>query len=119
MRPTPWLIAEPYRISRPGYESSYGDDYGFFDIPRNGIRLMCMVGPGHVDIPWEHVSVSTAKRTPNWYEMALIKDMFWDDEETVMQLHPPKSLHISLHPHTLHLWRPINQAIPLPPLIAV
>lgn len=64
---------------------------------------------------WEHVSVSTKKRCPNWIEMSFIKDLFWAPEEVVMQLHPAKSDYINQHPHCLHLWKPTEQAIPLPP----
>jgi len=120
MRPTPWTLAEQYRLTRaPNYESQYGDPYGFFEVPINGIRLICMAGPGCDEVPWEHVSVSSKKRVPNWYEMALVKHLFWLEDETVMQLHVPLSMHVNLHPHTLHLWRPINEEIPLPPLVAV
>lgn len=120
MRPTPWIVAERYRITRaPGYESQYGNDYGFFDIPCNGVRLRCLVSGGDAEVPWEHVSVSTRKRVPNWYEMCLVKDLFWSEEEAVMQLHVAASQHVNVHPHTLHLWRPRDGVIPLPPPIAV
>ncbi|MDP9039797.1 MAG: hypothetical protein M3O02_11090 [Acidobacteriota bacterium] len=51
--------------------------------------------------------------------MCFVKALFWDDEETVMQLHPPKSEWINNHEYCLHLWRPLNQPIPRPPGIAV
>jgi hypothetical protein len=51
--------------------------------------------------------------------MCFVKDLFWDAEEPVMQLHPPKSTWINNHPHCLHLWRPTGAPIPLPPQIAV
>src|SRR5262245_27994585 len=67
---------------------------------------------------WEHVSVSPAKndRTPTWEEMAFIKGLFWGEEETVIQYHPPKSQYVNNHPFVLHLWKPIEQEIPLPPV---
>lgn len=73
---------------------------------------------------WEHISVHAANRTnklfiPTWQEMCWIKDQFWDDEDTVMQLHPPQSTWVNTHAATLHLWRPIGQTIPLPPSILV
>lgn len=68
---------------------------------------------------WEHVSVSTKSRCPNWREMDAVKRMFWDDEDAVMQLHVPRSSWVNNHPYTLHLWRPINEIIPLPPSILV
>lgn len=40
---------------------------------------------------WEHVSVSVRHRTPNWTEMCWVKDLFWEDDETVIQFHPRKS----------------------------
>jgi hypothetical protein len=51
--------------------------------------------------------------------MDFIKGLFWSDEETVMQLHPPRSEWINNHDYCLHLWRPLDVAIPLPPSIAV
>lgn len=74
---------------------------------------------------WEHVSVRmidrpTGKdRTPTWAEMCKIKDIFWDEEDCVVQYHPPKSEYVNNHPHVLHLWRPTNQNIPLPDSILV
>ena len=64
---------------------------------------------------WEHVSVSTPDRTPTWEEMDFIKGLFWEPQDCVMQLHPPRSNWVNLHPYCLHLWRPIGQEIPQPP----
>ncbi len=79
------------------------------------------------DYAWEHVSVHADRgkgrigqqRTPSWKEMAYVKDLCWDDEDVVMQLHPKKSEYVNQHPYTLHLWRPLNGAIPTPPPLAV
>lgn len=68
---------------------------------------------------WEHVSISLPKRCPNWEEMCFIKDMFWEEEETVIQFHPPKSQYVNRHPFTLHLWKNKKQEIQLPPSILV
>jgi hypothetical protein len=64
---------------------------------------------------WEHVSVSLAHRTPNWTEMSWIKDLFWDDDEAVLQFHPPKREYVNLHPYCLHLWRPLDGDVRVPP----
>ena len=68
---------------------------------------------------WEHVSVCPKNRCPDWDEMCRIKDMFWNDDEVVMQLHPAKSNYVNLMPNCLHLWRPIGQDIPVPPILYV
>jgi hypothetical protein len=71
------------------------------------------------DSKWEHVSVSTQERCPTWDEMHLVKRLFWEDSETVMQLHPPQTNYVNRHPYCLHLWKPVTKAIPLPPIEAV
>lgn len=74
---------------------------------------------------WDHVSVSVVSiendksRLPTWQEMCWIKELFWEPEEEVFQLHPKKSNYINVHPHVLHLWRPQKESIPTPPKIMV
>lgn len=83
------------------------------------LQIIASSGDPELGIEWEHVSVSLSNRPPNWEEMCFVKGLFWDDEETVMQLHPPRSKWINNHPHCLHLWKPKNQEIPLPPDVTV
>lgn len=72
---------------------------------------------------WDHVSVraieSGTERTPTWDEMCLIKDLFWDADDCVVQFHPPRSEYVDEHPNVLHLWRPSNTNIQTPPSILV
>jgi hypothetical protein len=51
--------------------------------------------------------------------MCYVKRLCWDAEDVVMQLHPRESEYVNQHPHTLHLWRPIDAVIPEPPSIFV
>ena len=69
---------------------------------------------------WEHVSVSipSEKRTPTWEEMCYIKSLFWQEEDAVVQLHPPKSQYVDMHPYCLHLWRPTEAGSSLPDPLA-
>jgi hypothetical protein len=114
MRPSTEILD---RINKEGRIVAGGrdDDDGFAALyPRRNknLRLIAAWGEG-----WEHVSVSLADRCPTWDEMQFVKEMFWRDEEAVMQLHPPKSTYINVHPYVLHLWRPTGGGgIPLPPL---
>jgi hypothetical protein len=68
---------------------------------------------------WEHVSVSTRRRCPNWIEMCFVKDLFWNESECVIQFHPPRSEYVNNHPNCLHLWRPVDNHVRLPPSILV
>lgn len=94
-------------------------DYLFFIIFSSGMG-------------WEHASVSLRKfvnrrtrkvtyvqRCPTWEEMCMIKDLFWEPEECVVQYHPPKSHYINNHQWCLHLWKPLTSALPVPESILV
>jgi hypothetical protein len=65
--------------------------------------------------PWEHVSVSCKDRCPTWEEMCFVKNLFWDEGETVVQFHPPKSEYVNYHEHVLHLWKQVGVNATLPP----
>lgn len=68
---------------------------------------------------FEHLSVSTPVRTPTWDEMCKMKDIFWNEDEVCMQLHPAKEDYVDNMPYCLHIWRPIVRDIPMPPSIMV
>lgn len=75
------------------------------------------------ELGWEHVSVTINSqgkdRMPSWNEMCLIKDLFWDKEDCVVQFHPPESEYVNNHPYCLHLWRKIGSEFETPPSITV
>lgn len=118
---------EQFRLKPPhkmGSTESYGNN-GVFVVPIKGnsnMMAICICSDGE---GWEHVSVhvdhktSKTKRCPTWEEMCQIKDLFWDDTETVIQYHPPATEYVNNHKYCLHLWKPIGIEIPLPPSILV
>lgn len=101
-------------------DASYGLTGAFFiDVSAAGgraqeLKIIASDGGG-----WEHVSVSCKRRCPNWAEMCFVKGLFWTEQETVVQYHPPKSEYVNCHPNCLHLWRPTEGEILLPPSIFV
>jgi len=68
---------------------------------------------------WEHVSVSPYKHriTPEWDDMCIIKDIFFENSEWAVQFPPAKEEYINNMPNCLHLWRPINEKLPIPPSV--
>ena len=103
-----------YRVTIFGY---MGDEAcGAFEIPYRSYRFTVVASASD---GWEHVSVSLPNRCPNWEEMSFFKDMFFEETECVMQLHPPKEDYINNHNYCLHLWKPIDKEIPRPPLYMV
>jgi len=105
---------EPYRMKQFSRESDGNN--GAFQIPFESYLLRIIVSDG---MGWDHVSVSLPNRCPNWKEMCFIKELFFEDEETVVQYHPKKSEYINNHPYCLHLWRKQDQEMFLPPSFMV
>lgn len=104
-------VPNSYRLreGKMGTDDSYGNN-GVFIFYGGMIRTIASDGEG-----WEHVSVSLHNRTPTWKEMCAVKDHFWDEEDCVIQYHPPKSQYVNFHAHCLHLWRPVGRDIETPP----
>jgi hypothetical protein len=113
MKKRPTDFAEAYRVTKGLLKSSADEgNNGAFCLRLRGQVLQVIISDGE---GWDHVSVSCTNRCPTWAEMCWVKDIFFEPEESVMQLHPPKSEWISNHPNCLHLWRPQAQEIPSPP----
>ena len=95
------------------------EDGGYGVLFRLGKRFASVIwsdGGG-----WEHVSICPFKRSymPSWDDMCQLKDMFFKENETVVQYHPAKSEYVNNMPNCLHLWRQTNGALPTPPSIMV
>lgn len=113
MRGTPNLRVQPYRQPDPRDGRVYSTDIdGWYLVPCRGVTLKVIASSG---FDWEHVSVSLKNRVPTWDEMEFVRGLFWRDDETVMQLSVPRAQHISMHRYCLHLWRPVDGQIPVPP----
>jgi hypothetical protein len=95
-----------------------GEDGGVFWV-KIGSSEFCIVAS--FDGGWDHVSASiyNKDRCPKWSEMCEIKDIFFDDNETVVQYHPAKKDYVNNHPYVLHLWKLQKTDLPKPPKIFV
>lgn len=128
MKPDAWREVSKYRI-REGRLAS-GDESrnnGAFMLPvlKAGGEILlssdqkichCTLGIIVSDGEgWDHVSVSLPTRCPSWEEMCFIKDLFFEPFESAMQLHPARSDYVNHHEFCLHIWRPQEKRIPLPP----
>lgn len=106
-------------MGKPNGPEDFG---GFFfvrsDVDGHPLKIIAsawMGGEPPADPPWDHVSISRKDRCPTWEEMEQVKRLFFKPDEVAMQLHVPPTDHISVHPYCLHIWRPCDVAIPMPP----
>ena len=108
---------EKYRIKRGPFATNEGQDYGAFFIPaprgltKAPLKVICAPS----DMEWQHVSVSLPSRTPTWDEMNFIKDLFWTEDDCVVQYHPPKKDYVNNCGTCLHLWKWQGGDFPRPP----
>ena len=96
-------------------DESFGNNGAFWLAYRAHVfKVIISDGGG-----WEHVSVSLPNRCPNWPEMCHFKDVFFKDDEVVVQYHPAKKDYVNTHPNCLHMWRSLKKKFPMPEKIMV
>ncbi len=109
-------VPNQWRVRRgPMMSDELSGHNGAFMVPHAGAGVMQIIASDQGG--WEHVSVSLPHRCPTWDEMCEVKAMFWDEEDCVVQYHPPASEYVNKHPYCLHLWRPTSPGVvvPMPP----
>lgn len=117
MRKAPNPFVEAFRITTGPMASdrSYGNNGAFRFYHQETKAWLAVIASDQLG--WDHVSihVTNEQRCPTWEEMCYVKDLFFRDDELVIQFHPPKEDYVSRHPTTLHLWRSHKARHPLPP----
>ena len=112
------MAFHPPQDERTLVEMAKTGDGNVYVIPVHPRRAF-LVG-SDITLDWEHVLVTAidprdgSVSMATWDEMCLVKEIFWDKEDMVMQLHPPQSEYVNDNPYTLHLWRPVKEVIPNP-----
>lgn len=85
---------------------------GFLNVDNLDMSFIASWGGG-----WDHVSVSPCKpnKVPTWNQMCIVKDIFFNEDEAVIQIHPPKDQYVNNRVNCLHLWRCRYKDMVLPP----
>jgi len=110
-------------------EGPTNEIFGRYVLPHptiKGYNILVIASDG---AGWDHVSVTLwncqeripkpVQRCPTWVDMCHVKDIFFDESETVIQYHPPKESYVNLHEYCLHLWRKHDFEMPVPERILV
>jgi len=105
---------EKYRATRFSNENDGNNGLFMIDFKSSTLKVIASDQLG-----WDHISISLPNRCPNWFEMKFVKELFFDDEETVVQFHPKKSQYVNNHEFCLHLWKEHGIDYTLPPSIFV
>jgi len=111
------IIADSKHIYHNDYPKVSNDGIkGFLTVDNIDMSFIASWGGG-----WDHVSVSPLKpnKVPTWNQMCIIKDIFFNDTEAVIQIHPPKDQYVNNRKNCLHLWRANDKDMILPPSFMV
>ncbi len=107
-------VPERFRLKTGIFASTeeYGNN-GHFIFKKKNTKIHCIASDGE---GWDHVSTTliNKKRTPTWEEMCYVKDLFFNENECVIQFHPVKGDYVDNHKYCLHLWRPQTETLPKP-----
>lgn len=104
------------RTGRNASEDFIGNN-GAFMFKVQGIKVFCVVSD---KFGWDHVSISRLdQKMPNWNIMCAVKELFWDEDDCIIQYHPAKKDYINIHATCLHMWRCTGQEFPTPPKILI
>lgn len=123
-----WDFLNKHRVGQSGssdqfvlrvYHTTSAEGFnGMFRFWIDGQPIRCVASDGE---GWKHVSTSIEgeRKPPTWGLMCKIKDLFWNDDDWVVQFHPAKSDYVNNHPGCLHLWQPTDKEFPKPHYLLV
>ena len=116
MKPIEEILSDRRHIYSDNVEISDDGIRGFMNVDRTDMTFVASWGG-----EWEHVSGAPVKRSkiPTWEQMCTVKDVFFKADEAVIQIHPPKAEYVNNMTNCLHLWRPIDKQLVLPPSFMV
>jgi hypothetical protein len=113
-----WRIRQTTDV-RSRIASSDSDGWnGVFIVPLEGEFWNVQIADG---AGWKHLSVSNAQKKvmPSWNIMARLKDLFFGDDEWAVAYFPARQDYVNDHPFCLHVWAPLNETLPKPPVVLV
>jgi len=105
------------------YKKLGGEGIGQFKF-RDDLTLRLFHVEYSRELGWDRVIVQLVARNakehqhptpPTWADMCYIKDIFFNESETVVQYHASSDAHLNIHANVLHLWRLQDGCFPTPP----
>lgn len=84
----------------------FGPDGWRFDHKREPMRIIVTYGPtpDPADGDWLHASISHRERMPTYEELVLLHGAVWKGDGYAYQVFAPRSQHVNIAEHALHLW---------------
>ena len=78
---------------------------------KGNVRVLFSPNEQHLDGIWKHLSISLTHRYPTWDEILDARYTFFDENDDVVQILPPRSEYVNFHNNCFHLWSPVGKRI--------
>ncbi len=66
------------------------------------------------DVEWIHASIARENHMPAYSDLTRLHEAVFGPARYAFQVFAPRSQHVNIHEHALHLWGQANGASPLP-----
>ena len=73
-------------------------------LRNDGLRVIVSASRERDGKRWLHASMSRPNSLPSWGDVRDVKSVFVGDHRTAVQILPPESEYVNIHPYVLHLW---------------
>ncbi len=70
----------------------------------DGLTVIVSAGTELDGRRWLHMSASRPDKVPTWEDLKWMKRVFAGRKGKAIQVIPPDSEYVNIHPHVLHLW---------------
>ncbi len=67
------------------------------------------------DVEWIHASIAHDDRDPSYAELVALHQAVFGPDRFAFQVFAPRSVHVNIHAHALHLWGRADGQTVLPP----
>lgn len=91
--------------------------HGFvFDFAREDARIIVTLGAAGPEDRDDrvHASISRGDRMPSYEDLVLLHHVVWGGTGYAYQVFVPRSEHVNIHAHALHLWGLLDGSPELP-----
>lgn len=106
------------RLGRAGSVIPFGPEgYGFaFDFLREDARIIVTLGAAGPQDRADrvHASISRGDRMPSYDDLVMLHRAVWGETGYAYQVFVPRSKHVNIHAHALHLWGLLDGSPELP-----
>lgn len=78
-------------------------------LERDDIPACSLVFTRNESEKYDHVSIAPVDGiTPTWDQMCILKDLFFNEDEECVQIHPKAEHYVNIKKNCLHLWHRVD-----------